>query len=128
MLAVAALSTGGGADHSVTSVLVALVAIFIATKVLGELAQRLGQPAVLGELLAGVILGGSVLGIVNPNDPVLLVMAEIGVIILLFETGLETELRSLLSVGSEATTVALAGGGHSLPVCYAGGVGVWLGH
>src|SRR5205823_11901289 len=76
---------------------------------LGEIAQRLGQPAVLGELIAGVLLGGSMLGIVDANDPSLHVMAEIGVIVLLFETGLHTELRSLLSVGSAATTVGLAG-------------------
>jgi Kef-type K+ transport system membrane component KefB len=109
MVAAAALSAGSGASDSVTTVLGALVAIFVATKFLGELAQRLGQPAVLGELLAGVLLGGSVLGVVDPANPVLVVMAEIGVVILLFETGLETELKSLLSVGREATTVALAG-------------------
>src|SRR5690348_17562125 len=55
----------------VTSLLSALVAIFVATKVLGELAQRLGQPAVLGELIAGVLLGKSVLGIVDPSNAVL---------------------------------------------------------
>ena len=98
----------GGADP-VIAVLVALVAIFVSTKILGEIAQRLGQPAVLGELLAGILLGGSVLGIVNANDPVIRVMSEIGVIVLLFETGLHTELRSLLSVGSAAITVGLAG-------------------
>jgi Kef-type K+ transport system membrane component KefB len=98
-----------GAGDPIASLLGALVAIFVATKLLGELAQRIGQPAVLGELIAGVLLGGSVLGIVNPADPVLFAMSEIGVIILLFETGLHTELRSLLSVGSAATVVALAG-------------------
>src|SRR3954471_24589142 len=128
MLAVAALSTGGGADHSVTSVLVALVAIFVATKVLGELAQRLGQPAVLGELLAGVLLGGSALGIVDPANPVLVVLAEIGVIVLLFETGLHTELRSLLSVGSEATTVGLAGVVIPFALGFASALAFGLGH
>ena len=105
---IAAPETGGALDP-VTSLLSALVAIFVATKVLGEFAQRLGQPAVLGELIAGVLLGKSVLGVVDPSNAVLTVLAEIGVIILLFETGLHTELRSLLSVGSAATTVALAG-------------------
>ena len=56
--------------------------------------------AVLGELIAGILLGGSALGIVDPSNPVITVLAEIGVIVLLFETGLHTELRSLLSVGS----------------------------
>jgi Kef-type K+ transport system membrane component KefB len=98
----------GGVDP-VAGLLAALVAIFVATKLLGEIAQRFGQPAVLGELVAGVLLGGSVLRVVDPANPVLAALAEIGVIVLLFETGLHTELRSLLSVGSEATTVALAG-------------------
>ena len=93
----------------VPSVLIALVAIFVATKLLGEGAQRLGQPAVLGELIAGVLLGGSVLGLVDPTNPVIHTMAELGVIILLFAIGLETELASLLRVGAAATTVAVAG-------------------
>jgi Kef-type K+ transport system membrane component KefB len=104
-----AAAADAGAADAVTPLLTALVAIFVATKILGELAQRLGQPAVLGELIAGVLLGGSALGIVDPANPVITVLAEIGVIVLLFETGLHTELRSLLSVGSAATMVALAG-------------------
>lgn len=104
-----AAAADAGAADAVTPLLTALVAIFVATKILGELAQRFGQPAVLGELIAGVLLGGSALGIVDPANPVITVLAEIGVIVLLFETGLHTELRSLLSVGSAATMVALAG-------------------
>lgn len=102
-------ATSPGGVDPIASLLIALVAIFVVTKVLGEIAQRLGQPAVLGELLAGVLLGGSVLGIIDAKDPVIQAMAEIGVMVLLFETGLHTELRSLLSVGSAATTVGLAG-------------------
>ena len=112
----------------VASLLAALVAIFIATKILGALAQRFGQPAVLGELIAGVLLGGSVLGIVNPSDPVLAALAEIGVIVLLFETGLHTELRSLLSVGSVATTVGLAGVVIPFALGYGSGLAFGLGH
>ena len=81
----------------------------VAAKLSGELAERVGQPAVLGELVAGLILGSSVLGIVDPADPVLAVMAEIGVLILLFGIGLETDLRRLLSVGSAASMVAAVG-------------------
>lgn len=106
---VLAASPLADAVDPVTSLLAALVAIFVATKLLGELAQRLGQPAVLGELLAGVLLGRSLLGIVDPSNEVLAVLGQIGVIVLLFETGLHTELRSLLSVGTVATVVALAG-------------------
>jgi len=112
----------------IASLLAALVAIFVATKIFGELAQRLGQPAVLGELIAGVLLGGSVLGIVNPSDPVLEALAQIGVIVLLFETGLHTELRSLLVVGSVATTVGLAGVIIPFALGYASGLAFGLGH
>jgi Kef-type K+ transport system membrane component KefB len=56
-----------------------------------------------------VVLGPSVLGVVNPDLPVVHVMAEIGVVILLFQIGLETNLRRLLSVGGTAATVALVG-------------------
>lgn len=117
----------GGVDP-IAALLAALVAIFVATKLLGEIAQRLGQPAVLGELIAGVLLGGSVLGAVDPTNPVLAALAEIGVIVLLFETGLHTELRSLLSVGSEATTVALAGVLLPFALGYAAALGFGLGH
>jgi Kef-type K+ transport system membrane component KefB len=104
---VAAAAEGGA--HGIGAVLAALVAIFIGTRVLGDLAQRVGQPAVLGELIAGVLLGGSVLGIVNPGDPVIAAMSEIGVIVLLFAIGLETELASLARVGGTAAIVAVAG-------------------
>lgn len=117
----------GGVDP-ITALLAALVAIFVATKLLGELAQRIGQPAVLGELVAGVLLGGSVFGIVDPSNPVLAALAEIGVIVLLFETGLHTELRSLLSVGSIATTVALAGVVIPFALGYGAALAFGLGH
>ena len=91
-----------------------MIVILLAAKLAGELFERLGQPAVLGELVAGVIVGTSVLGIVptDPADPygsVVHVMAEIGVAILLFEIGLETDLREMFRVGSAAFTVAVVG-------------------
>jgi Kef-type K+ transport system membrane component KefB len=90
------------------------IVILLAAKLAGELFERMGQPAVLGELVAGVIVGTSVLGIVpvDPADPygsLVHVMAEIGVAILLFEIGLETDLREMFRVGSAALTVALVG-------------------
>jgi Kef-type K+ transport system membrane component KefB len=103
------LAAAAPEGFELSRVLIALVAILVGTKLLGELTQRAGQPAVLGELVAGVLLGGSVLGLVDPSDPVIHTMAEIGVIILLFQIGLETELASLLRVGPAATTVACAG-------------------
>jgi Kef-type K+ transport system membrane component KefB len=73
------------------------------------LAQRIGQPAIVGELIAGVILGGSVLRVLDPAEPSIALMAELGVLILLFEIGLHTDLRSLMKVGGTATVVALVG-------------------
>ncbi|MDQ3081184.1 MAG: cation:proton antiporter [Gemmatimonadota bacterium] len=96
-------------EHSFSALLAVLVALLLATKLLGVLAQRLGQPAVVGELLAGIVLGGSVLGILDPADPILLSLAELGVLVLLFEIGLHTDIRSLMKVGNAALAVALVG-------------------
>ncbi len=90
-------------------VLLALVATIAATKLFGELAQRIGQPAVLGELIAGVLLGASVLGLFDPADPVLHSLAELGVLILLFQIGLHTDLRALAKVGPAALLVGSVG-------------------
>ena len=92
-----------------TELLAALVAVLIGAKLLGALAQRIGQPSVLGELVAGILLGGSVLGLLDPHEPAIHALAEIGVLVLLFEIGLHTDIRSLASVGGSATTVALVG-------------------
>lgn len=96
-------------DHAFVNILATLIAIIIATKLLGALAQRFGQPAVLGELIAGVILGGSVLGVIDPQGPVVFALAELGVLILLFEIGLHTELGSLVRVGGTAAAVGVVG-------------------
>jgi Kef-type K+ transport system membrane component KefB len=97
-------------DHGIglSSFLLAFASALLGAKLLGELAERVGQPAVLGELLAGVLLGPSVLGLVPLSEGVLL-LAEIGVILLLFEVGLETDLPALARVGAPALVVALAG-------------------
>lgn len=95
--------------HHLGPFLVALAALILGTKLLGDLAQRIGQPAVLGELIAGVLLGPSVLGIVSGEDEVLRAMAELGVLILLFEIGLHTDIKSLRRVGGQATVVAIVG-------------------
>ncbi|MBX6315652.1 MAG: cation:proton antiporter [Isosphaeraceae bacterium] len=80
-----------------------------AAKLLGALAQKLGQPAVLGELVAGVIVGGSVLGLVDPEVEVIHLLSELGVLILLFAIGLEIDLRALLRVGGASVAVAIVG-------------------
>ena len=97
-------------EHSVDfgAVLLAFAAALFGAKLFGELAERVGQPAVLGELLAGILLGPSVLGLVPLSDAIF-VLAEIGVVLLLFEVGLETNLEDLVRVGAPALAVALAG-------------------
>ncbi len=89
--------------------LMVLAALLVTAKLLGALAQRIGQPSVLGELLAGVLLGGSVLGLLDPGDPVIHALSELGVIVLLFEIGLHTDLRAMAKVAGTATTVGVVG-------------------
>jgi Kef-type K+ transport system membrane component KefB len=97
-------------DHlDVPRLLGVLVVMLVAAKVFGVAAQRIGQPAVLGELVAGVLLGASVAGLVNPKNEILHLLAELGVVILLFEIGLETDLCQLLKVGGASATVAIVG-------------------
>lgn len=95
--------------HDLAPLLLSLVAVLLSTKFLGALANRLGMPAVLGELTAGVLLGVSLLGILDPHEPVIHALSELGVLILLFEIGLHTDLRSLVKVGGTASTVGLVG-------------------
>jgi Kef-type K+ transport system membrane component KefB len=99
-------------DLSIPTLFLTLAAMLIAAKLLGELAERIGQPAVLGELLAGVLLGGSLLGVVpsdGPSAEVVHVLAELGVVLLLFEIGLETDLREMFRVGPASLSVATVG-------------------
>lgn len=86
-----------------------LIAIFVAAKLFGELARRVGQPAVLGEMIGGVIVGVTGLGLVDPHDPIIHLLAELGVALLLFLIGLETDLRKLLAVGWSSGAVAVVG-------------------
>jgi Kef-type K+ transport system membrane component KefB len=99
-------------DFSIPNLFLVLAAMLIAAKLLGELAERFGQPAVLGELIAGVILGGSVLGIVptaGTGAEIIHVLAELGVVLLLFEIGLETDLKEMFRVGTASLSVAAVG-------------------
>lgn len=89
-----------------------LITILVVGKGLGEVAERVGQPAVLGELIAGVLLGASVLGVVPVDGPMaelITLLAEVGVAVLLFEIGLETDLREMFRVGTSASMVAVVG-------------------
>lgn len=94
---------------TITQLLFSLIAIYIAAKVGAELAERLGQPPVLGELVGGLAIGVSGLNLIDPKADVIHLLAELGVLILLFEVGLETKLQDLAEVGTQALRVALIG-------------------
>ena len=114
--------------EGITGILVDLFILFAAAKVAGELFTRLRQPPIVGEVLAGVPIGPHALGLIGLPDSALIelfggdekaaeealtvvldVIAELGVIILLFFVGLETRLSELLEVGGRATMVAVLG-------------------
>jgi Kef-type K+ transport system membrane component KefB len=88
--------------------LLQLLAILLAGRLLGETATLFGIPAVIGEVAAGIIIGPSLLGWVEPNQ-IILILAEIGIILLLFEVGLETDVGNLLKAGKKAVAVAIGG-------------------
>lgn len=96
--------------HGTDTLLLLLFTIFVWAKVFGELFERLGIPAVLGEILAGVALGPFGTGLVVPSSTIFAI-AEIGAIFLLFTVGLETSPGDLVKVGRQALSVALAGVG-----------------
>src|SRR6185436_17697901 len=103
----------GGYDLS-PMVLAALAGILLIAKLAGELFERIKQPAVLGELLAGIILGNlALVGLYQADwiktDDVIAALAQLGVILLLFEVGLESNLGEMLEVGWSSLLVAFAG-------------------
>jgi len=85
-----------------------LVLILLFARVLGELAAWLNIPPVMGEMLAGIILGPSLLGWVSLNE-LIHTLAEIGLILLLFEVGLDTDLSKMLNSGRKSFVVAIGG-------------------
>jgi Kef-type K+ transport system membrane component KefB len=111
------------------SLLIALIALLVAAKLGGALAEWLGQPAVLGELLAGIgiaalpLAGVHELGYIA-RDHTVEALAELGVILLLFEVGLSTRLADLVKVGLSAFLVASVG--VIAPMILGWAVGKWL--
>jgi len=85
-----------------------LFLILVSARILGEVFARMGIPSVLGELSAGILLGVSGLGLIEVND-VLKVLAEIGILLLLFEIGLDTDIKRLKDAGAKSIIVALFG-------------------
>ncbi|HKX27463.1 MAG TPA: cation:proton antiporter [Blastocatellia bacterium] len=107
----AAANAGHGLDPLV---LAGMAAILVAAKLGGELFERFKQPAVLGELLAGVVIGNLSLFGLTIAEPlkthgVIGALAELGVIILLFEVGLESNLSQMAEVGWSSLLVAISG-------------------
>jgi Kef-type K+ transport system membrane component KefB len=99
------LATATGND---TRVLLTLFIMLVAAKLMAEFFERLRQPAVAGEILAGVVIGPSLLGWAAPSE-ITSLLAEIGVIFLLFTVGLETKPASIFKVGKQAAVVAVLG-------------------
>lgn len=92
----------------VAQFLVVLLAILLSARILGEVAAYFGAPPVIGELLAGILIGPSVLGWVEMNE-LIHILAEFGVILLLFQVGLETDTDKLIESGAKSALVAVGG-------------------
>jgi Kef-type K+ transport system membrane component KefB len=131
LLAAGTASSQPAAPHGdpVAPLVLSLAALLITAKIGGEVAARLGQPAVLGELLGGILLGslGTVgIDLFDPlkTDPAIALFAGLGVLLLLFAVGLESTVPQMLQVGPSALLVALLG--VLAPFGLGWMVGVWL--
>jgi Na+:H+ antiporter len=108
---------GGGGGHADTTFLFLLLSwilVLMAGKAGGEIAERISQPAVLGELIIGIIIGNlALIGFYKldylKTDEYVNILAEIGVILLLFEVGLESNLGEMMEVGLSSLLVAVLG-------------------
>ena len=107
-----------------SELLLGLGIVWLAAKLAGESMERLGQTAVLGELLAGVVIGPGLLGLVRESE-IFHALAEIGIVILLFQIGLESDLGELLRAGYQSAVVALIG--VACPFALGYGLAIWWG-
>ncbi|MDP6419234.1 MAG: cation:proton antiporter [Candidatus Krumholzibacteria bacterium] len=140
-------ATGGGHESPVLPVLALLMIVMLAAKIGGGLMEKVGQPGVLGELLFGVILGNLTLigfhgwenltqltvhfpaiggGVAESvsAEKIIEILGEIGVILLLFQVGLESNIKEMLGVGASSFLVAILG--VVAPFLLGWGVGLWL--
>jgi len=108
-----ALAAAGAGHEAFGPILFSLGMIVIIAKFAGFLCERFGQPSVLGELLVGILLGNVASSLLTRvgfgfirSDPTLQILAEMGVLILLFDVGLEVDLRAMVRVGPSAMLVA----------------------
>lgn len=102
-----------------------IAVILIASKIAGDISVRLGQPSVLGKLLIGIVLGPSVLGVVT-NTEILQEISQIGVILLMFLAGLETDIDEFKRTGKASTSVGVMGIIAPLALGYAAGLALGL--
>lgn len=119
----------GGHGGPVLQILLDLVVVLLAAKLGGDFLERFGQPAVLGELIIGMVIGNLHLvgfhGLDAITDNVTLeILAELGVIILLFEVGLESTVKEMMKVGVTSFMVAVFG--VVAPFFLGWGVGAWF--
>src|SRR5262249_42817721 len=104
----------GSRQELAPAVLIGVAIMLVLAKIGGEVFERRRQPAVVGELLAGIVLGNLVLFGFSGVEPLktnetIAALAELGVIILLFEVGLESDLREMMEVGWSSLLVAVLG-------------------
>lgn len=92
----------------VDNIFLQLFLVFIGARVFSEVFARMGIPSVLGEIGAGVLLGSSVLGLIEPNKT-LEILAHLGIMLLLFEVGMETDVKRLVQSGRDSMIVAVLG-------------------
>ena len=95
-------------DTAHTNIPLAMLIVFASAKLMAELFERLGQPGLVGEILAGVLIGPSVLNRIAPSD-FLTALSDLGAMFLLFRVGLEVKSSELLKLGGTATLVAVSG-------------------
>jgi Kef-type K+ transport system membrane component KefB len=95
-------------ESATTGMLLSLLIVFVVGKIGGELFERIGQPAVVGELLAGIVAGPAALGLFQPSVT-LQTVGTMGVVVLMFTVGLRTKVSDLFGVGRTALLVALLG-------------------
>jgi Kef-type K+ transport system membrane component KefB len=109
------VNAAGGDNHALNPlVLIGIAVMLIVAKLFGEVFERLGQPAVLGELFGGIVIGNlAIFGFTGveslKTNEIISALAELGVIVLLFEVGLESNLKEMIEVGRSSLLVAVLG-------------------
>ncbi|CAM5223621.1 Sodium/proton-potassium antiporter GerN (CPA2 family) OS=Ureibacillus acetophenoni OX=614649 GN=SAMN05877842_11954 PE=3 SV=1 [Ureibacillus acetophenoni] len=101
-----------------------IVIVLLASKIAGQISIRLGQPSVLGKIIAGIVLGPALLGWIHPSE-LITEFSEIGVLLLMFLAGLETDVKSLNQNMKSAVAVAVMG--VVMPIILGWAGGIWFG-